>query len=145
MINFRWRRRAPSLVDLARKWKPDPTYDYSLGVRAILWEEVPEGRPTINALEGVAPGEPPVAVPQDNPYMYFLELWEALFYPAVETGDLPILRNFMRAFERILAMGSEVVDESFEMMFLKELMTRYDTLGHCYGPLVREKVLAPRD
>jgi hypothetical protein len=48
-------------------------------------------------------------------------------------------------FERMLALGSEVVDESFEMMFLKELRTRYDTFGHCYGPLVREKVLAPRD
>ncbi|RCG32675.1 hypothetical protein DQ384_04110 [Sphaerisporangium album] len=135
------RRRAPSLVDLARKWKPDPAYDYSLGVRDILWEEVPEARAAINALEGVEPGGSPVPVPQDNPYMYFLHIWEALFLPALEAGDLPILRKLMQAFERILAMGSEIVDESFEMMFLKELRRRVDTFGHSYGPLVRQKVL----
>ncbi|MEU9885616.1 hypothetical protein [Sphaerisporangium sp. NPDC051011] len=136
------RKRSPTLMDIARNWKPDPAYDHSLGVRDILWEEVPQGRPTINALEGVAPGGAAAPVAGETAHMYFLELWEALFWPAVEAEDLPILRNFMGAFERILAMNSELVDEDFDSVFLKELRKRYKTLGDLYGPLVRQRVLA---
>ncbi|MBB4704830.1 hypothetical protein [Sphaerisporangium siamense] len=131
-----------TLIDLAREWKPDPTYDSSCGVRDILWEEIPEAQAAILASEGRAPGEPRLDVPEDTPYMYFLALWDALFLPAVETGDLPILHKIMKAFERTLAMGSEVVEESFDMVFLKDLRSHYDTLGAHYGPLLRQKVLA---
>ncbi|MET8139123.1 hypothetical protein ABZU32_02310 [Sphaerisporangium sp. NPDC005288] len=91
-------RPGESLVDLARGWEPDPAYDYSLGVRDIIWEEVPESRQVICVFEGIELREAKTVVPGDSPYQYLLELRTGVFDPALAAGDMSILRECIAAF-----------------------------------------------
>ncbi|WP_214415211.1 hypothetical protein [Sphaerisporangium fuscum] len=134
-----------SPVELVRGVRRDLSHDYSLGVRDVIWQEVPAARSAISALEDDERVEAGAVAPQENPYQYLFELKVAVFDPSVWSGNVSLVEDCMRAFERVLAIGSELVDESFEWVFLKELRRRSDTLGESYGPLLQRKVMSPRD
>ncbi|MGV9310336.1 DUF7674 family protein [Nonomuraea sp. NPDC004354] len=111
--------------------------DLPLKTRGILWEQIPDCRPALLALEEDARADDATV----GPYQYILEVSSTILERALISHNEEELKRFFDACEALLAHGNDYLAEIVEDLVAKDVIRRWRQEIKYVGPLLRQIIL----